>query len=53
MISALTHYAGEFQPEMSFPADENTTALYHFDELEGEILRDSSGKNHHGEIVVM
>ncbi|MFN0196619.1 MAG: SUMF1/EgtB/PvdO family nonheme iron enzyme [Planctomycetaceae bacterium] len=50
-ISKIARYTGEFQPEKSFPADEKTTALYHFDELEGEVLKDSSGKNYHGKIV--
>ena len=32
-------------------ADKDTIALYHFDEGNGEVLKDSSGNNHHGKIV--
>ena len=32
-------------------SDINTLALYHFDEGQGEDLKDSSGNNHHGKIV--
>ena len=31
--------------------DEHTLALYHFDEGTGDVLKDSSGNNHHGKIV--
>src|SRR5262249_50785740 len=31
--------------------DANTMALYHFDEGAGDVLKDSSGNNHHGKII--
>jgi len=38
-----------FSPDR-FEPDAQTLALYHFDEREGDVLRDSSGNGHHGTI---
>ena len=38
-------------PKGKLPKDKATFALYHFDEGQGDVLKDSSGNNHHGKIV--
>ena len=38
-------------PTGKLPKDKTTLALYHFDEGQGSVLRDSSGNNHRGKIV--
>jgi formylglycine-generating enzyme required for sulfatase activity len=50
-ISKVARYAEKFTPPARHEADADTLALYHFDEGEGETLRDSSGNGHHGKIV--
>ncbi|MCA8989875.1 MAG: SUMF1/EgtB/PvdO family nonheme iron enzyme, partial [Planctomycetaceae bacterium] len=50
-ISQVARYQQNFQPERRFEPDEQTLALYHFDEGEGDVLNDSSGNGHHGQIV--
>jgi hypothetical protein len=50
-ISNIARYDEEFTPQRRFEPDEHTQALYHFDEGEGDVLRDSSGNDHHGKIV--
>ena len=50
-ISKTARYSGEFTPQSRFVTDGNTIALYHFDEGTGDVLKDSSGNNHHGKIV--
>lgn len=50
-ISRGRRYTGkEFVPEKRFKTDKDTIALYHFDEGQGDVLKDSSGNNHHGKI---
>ncbi len=49
--SNVARYEDAFTPQMRFEADKDTLALYHFDEGEGNILKDSSGNNHHGKII--
>ena len=49
-ISSIARYTEDFTPEDRFDPDEETLALYHFDEGDGEVLVDSSGNGHHGEI---
>jgi formylglycine-generating enzyme required for sulfatase activity len=50
-ISKSARYSGKsFTPQERFEPDADTLALYHFDEGEGNTLKDSSGHNHHGEI---
>ena len=50
-ISNVARYAKDFTPKGRFEPDADTLALYHFDEGQGEVLKDSSGNNHHGQIV--
>jgi len=50
-ISSIARYDEEFTPARRFELDEHTLALYHFDEGQGDVLKDSSGNNHHGQIV--
>ena len=50
-ISSIARYTEDFTPDERFEPDEDTLALYHFDEGEGEVLNDSSGNGHHGEII--
>jgi len=49
-ISNVARYTEDFTPAKRFEADEHTLALYHFDEGEGDVLKDSSGNDHHGTI---
>lgn len=50
-ISKTARYLQDFVPEPRFNADNDTLALYHFDEGQGDVLVDSSGHGHHGKIV--
>jgi serine/threonine protein kinase/formylglycine-generating enzyme required for sulfatase activity len=50
-ISKSARYSDNFPPPARHDADEQTLALYHFDEGQGDVLVDSSGNNHHGKIV--
>jgi serine/threonine protein kinase len=50
-ISKAARYTADYAPVPRLNADADTLALYHFDEGAGEVLRDSSGHNHHGKIV--
>ena len=50
-ISSIARYTEDFAPEERFSADEDTLALYHFDEGDGDELLDSSGNGHHGAIT--
>ena len=50
-ISSTARYTTDFSPQSRFEPDEFTLGLYHCDEGEGDILKDSSGGNHHGKIV--
>ncbi len=50
-ISKVARYAKDFTPKVRFEPDADTLALYHFDEGRGEVLKDSSGNKHHGQIV--
>ncbi|MBT4866136.1 MAG: SUMF1/EgtB/PvdO family nonheme iron enzyme [Planctomycetaceae bacterium] len=51
-VSSIARQIGsEIDPKQPLEADENTIALYHFDEGTGGVLRDSSGNEHHGQIV--
>ena len=49
-ISTSARYTGDFTPVDRFEADDDTLALYHFDEGKGDVLHDSSGNGHHGKI---
>src|SRR5207249_5143700 len=50
-ISQTARYDKDFTPAKRFEPDADTLALYHFDEGSGDVLKDSSGNNHHGKIV--
>src|SRR5262249_53882880 len=50
-ISRTARYQNPFTPQTRFEPDNDTLALYHFDEGQGDVLTDSSGNNHHGKIV--
>jgi hypothetical protein len=50
-VSKSIRYDKEFTPATRFEPDADTLALYHFDEGEGDVLKDSSGNGHHGKIV--
>ncbi len=50
-VSKVARYEQDFTPDKRFDKDENTLALYHFDEGSGDVLKDSSGNGHHGQIV--
>ncbi len=49
-MSNTTRYTEDFTPAERFEPDEHTLALYHFDEGHGDVLIDSSGNNHDGQI---
>jgi len=50
-FSNIARYTEDFTPTDHFENDKNTLALYHFDEAQGDILKDSSGNGHDGKIV--
>ena len=49
-ISQSDRYQSSFVPSDPLVADPSTIVLYHFDEGTGDVLKDSSGHNHHGKI---
>ncbi|MCA9048300.1 MAG: protein kinase [Planctomycetaceae bacterium] len=49
-ISSVARYTEDYEPTRRFEPDEHTIALYHFDEGQGDVLKDFSGNNHHGRI---
>jgi serine/threonine protein kinase/Leucine-rich repeat (LRR) protein len=50
-VSKTARYTKSFAPQRRFELDADTLALYHCDEGEGDVLKDSSGNGHHGKIV--
>lgn len=50
-VSRIARYQGDFVPSARFDTDEQTIALYHFDEGEGTVASDASGNHHDGRIV--
>jgi hypothetical protein len=50
-ISKVPRYEKDFTPQDRFQPDNDTLALYHFDEGTGDVLRDSSGNKHDGKII--
>jgi tRNA A-37 threonylcarbamoyl transferase component Bud32 len=50
-VSSCARYDKNFTPAKRFEPDADTLALYHFDEGQGAILKDSSGNGHHGQIT--
>lgn len=49
--SKIARYQTEFTPPEQFARDANTLLLYNFDEGSGDVLKDSSGNNHHGKLI--
>jgi hypothetical protein len=49
-VSSLVRYREAFTPKPRFEPDADTLALYHCDEVQGDVLTDSSGNNRHGKI---
>jgi len=49
-VSSIPRYEKNFVPTVGHKPDEHTLVLYKFDEGEGNVLKDSSGNNHHGKI---
>ncbi|MEK6234804.1 MAG: SUMF1/EgtB/PvdO family nonheme iron enzyme [Planctomycetales bacterium] len=50
-VSNVARYDKDFTQRERLEADEHTLALYHFDEGQGDVLKDSSGNGRHGKIV--
>jgi serine/threonine protein kinase/tetratricopeptide (TPR) repeat protein len=50
-ISESARYTKDYKPVERFEPDADTIGLYHLDEAEGDIAKDSSGKNNHGKII--
>jgi serine/threonine protein kinase len=50
-ISKSVRYKADFTPAQRLDADQNTLALFHFDEGQGEMANDASGKGNHGRII--
>jgi len=50
-FSKVARYSERFTPAARFPSNNDTLALYHFDEGQCDVLNDSSGNNHHGTIM--
>jgi formylglycine-generating enzyme required for sulfatase activity/Leucine-rich repeat (LRR) protein len=50
-ISKVARYDNDFTPDNRWMPDSDTIALFHFDEGQGTVLKDSSGNGHHGEVV--
>jgi len=50
-ISETARYLSDFTPPKHFTKEEDTLALYYFDEGAGDVLKDSSGNGHDGQIV--
>jgi len=51
-ISKTVRYTQEFDvPETTFASDENTVALYHLDEGDGDSTEDDSGEGNHAELI--
>src|SRR5690606_25626153 len=49
-FSKSVRYRKDFTPPESFKSDEQTLALYQFEEGSGDVLKDTSGHGHHGKI---
>jgi hypothetical protein len=50
-ISSTARYDKGLQPSRRFEPDDETLALYHCDEGQGDTLTDSSGHGRHGKIT--
>jgi hypothetical protein len=51
-VSNVVRYTGDFELSTTpFEADDDTFALYHFDEAEGGVVKDASTNGNHGNLV--
>ncbi len=50
-VSRVARYREDFVPQTRFNIDEETTALYHFVEGSGDVLKDISGNGHDDKII--
>jgi len=50
-FSRVPRYEQDFVPPVRFATDQDTVALYDFDQGQGNVLKDLSGNNHHAEIT--
>lgn len=50
-VSQGAKYSADFTPQRRLAQEPDTLALYHFDEGQGTVLKDTSGNGHDGEIV--
>jgi hypothetical protein len=50
-FSRVPRYDQDFMPPVRFVTDQDTVALYDFDQGQGNVLKDLSGNNHHAEII--
>lgn len=50
-ISNVARYDADFVPTARHEPDDQTLVLYHFDEADGDVVQDSSGRNNHGTLV--
>ncbi|MBI1831112.1 MAG: hypothetical protein HYR84_06650 [Planctomycetes bacterium] len=50
-VSKVARHDTDFTPAPRFQADADTLALYHFDEGQGDVLKDHSSNGHDGKIV--
>ncbi len=46
-ISSVARYTADFKPSLRHEVDEQTLAVYHFDEGEGDVAHDASPHGHH------
>ncbi|MFO1041722.1 MAG: protein kinase [Planctomycetaceae bacterium] len=51
-ISRSVRYVDTFTPEKDWVVDQDTIAQYRSQDREGDLLKDLSGNNHHGKVVV-
>jgi hypothetical protein len=50
-VSSVARYRENFTPQLRFEPDDDTLALYHCDEGQGELIADSSGNGRDGTIA--
>jgi serine/threonine protein kinase len=49
-VSNTARYDRDFAPDKRFEPDISTVALYHLDDGQGDVLKDSSAGGHHGKV---
>ena len=51
-VSKVIRYTGDFAvPTIYFEPDDDTVALYHFDEADGTVVKDASKNGNHGNLI--